>query len=173
MSNINITFSPEDTIRYKSWLTSCYSKICVKRPLPKRLKIDFQDQLSLNAGQKYCRMLQGEHSAIHLTFIKLPFVIKIFVLSIFECPFYTGFTVHYFCVSLFSCFVFVWFDSLRPINNLSVKQGWVFLGWTSTKLGLMFLLKDTTQWRRWGWNPRLSVSSQALYQKVSSLAIYT
>ena len=33
-----------------------------------------------------------------------------------------------------SC-LFVWFDSLCPINNLSVKQGWVFLGWTSTKLG--------------------------------------
>ena len=31
-------------------------------------------------------------SAILLTFIKLPFVIKIFVLSIFEWPFYTGFT---------------------------------------------------------------------------------
>ena len=31
------------------------------------------------------------------------------------------------------------FDSLRPINNLSVKQGRVFLGWTSTKLGLMCL----------------------------------
>ena len=31
--------------------------------------------------------------------------------------------------------VFVWFDSLRPINKLSVKQGRVFLGWTSTKLG--------------------------------------
>ena len=29
---------------------------------------------------------------------------------------------------------FVWFDSLRHINNLSVKQGQVFLGWTSTKL---------------------------------------
>ena len=28
-----------------------------------------------------------EHSAIHLTFIKLPFVIKTFVLSIFEWPF--------------------------------------------------------------------------------------
>ena len=27
------------------------------------------------------------------TFIKLPFVIKIFVLSIFEWPFYTGFTI--------------------------------------------------------------------------------
>ena len=38
-------------------------------------------------------MLQKEHSAILLTFIKLPFVIKIFVLSIFEWPFYTGFTV--------------------------------------------------------------------------------
>ena len=34
-----------------------------------------------------------EHSAIVLTFIKLPLVIKIFVLSIFEWPFYTGFTV--------------------------------------------------------------------------------
>ena len=30
--------------------------------------------------------LQGEHSAIFSTFIKLPFVIKIFVLSIFEWP---------------------------------------------------------------------------------------
>ena len=70
-----------------------YSKTCVKRPLSKRLKIGFQDQLSLISGQKYCRMLQGEYSAILLTFIKLPFVIKIFVLSIFEWPFYTGFTV--------------------------------------------------------------------------------
>ena len=39
-------------------------------------------------------MLQGEHSAILSTFIKLPFVIQIFVLSIFELPFYTGFTVN-------------------------------------------------------------------------------
>ena len=46
-----------------------------------------------NAGQKYCRMLQGEHSAILLTFIKLSFVIKIFVLSIFEWRLKTGFTV--------------------------------------------------------------------------------
>ena len=73
----------------------------------KRPKIGFQDQLSLNAGQKYCRMLQweharrgafcntfdnagqkycriiqGEHSAILSTFIKLQFVFNIFVLSI-------------------------------------------------------------------------------------------
>ena len=61
---------------------SIYSKTCVKQPFSKRQKIGFQDQLSVNAGQKYCRMLQVEHSAILLTFIKLPFVIKIFVLSI-------------------------------------------------------------------------------------------
>ena len=29
------------------------------------------------------------------TCIKLPFVMKIFVLSIFEWPFYTGFTIYY------------------------------------------------------------------------------
>ena len=57
----------------------------------------------------------------------------------------------------------VWFDSLRPINNLSVIKGRVFLGWTSTKLGLIFLLKDTTQWRRWGSNLRpFGLESSAL-----------
>ena len=71
-----------------------YSKTCVKRLLSKRPKIGFQDQLSLNAGQKYCRMLQGEHSAILLTFIELPFVIlKSLFLFTIEWPFYTGFTV--------------------------------------------------------------------------------
>ena len=69
-----------------------YSKTYLKRPIKKKTSIGFQ-YLSLNAGQKYCRMLQGEHSAILLTFIKLPFVIKVFVLSIFEWPLKTGFTV--------------------------------------------------------------------------------
>ena len=53
----------------------------------------FQDQLSLNAGQKYCRMFQGEHLAIFLTFINLPFAIKNFMVYIIEGPSYTGFTV--------------------------------------------------------------------------------
>ena len=69
-----------------------YNKTCVKRPLSKRPKISFQDQLSLYAGQKYCRMLQ--ECSILLTFIKLPFVIKIFVVvvfSIFEWPFTQAF----------------------------------------------------------------------------------
>ena len=58
-----------------------YSKTCLKRQLKKKTKIGFQDRLSLNADQKYCRMLHGEHYAILSTFIKLPFVINIFVLS--------------------------------------------------------------------------------------------
>ena len=73
-----------------------YSKTCFKRILKKTSKIGFQDQVSLNAGQKFCRMLQWEHSAILLTFIKLPSAIKIFVLSIFEWPLKTGFTVRSF-----------------------------------------------------------------------------
>ena len=67
--------------------------IDVKRTLSKRLKTRFQDQLSPNAGQKYCRMLQGEHSSILWTFIKLTFVIKILDLSFFEHPLKTDFTI--------------------------------------------------------------------------------
>ena len=59
--------------------------------------------------------------------------------------------------------VFFYLILLLPINNLSVIKGWVFLGWTSTQLGLMFLLKDTTQWCWWGSNPRpLSLKSSTL-----------
>ena len=69
------------------------SKTCLKQPLRKNTKIGFQYRLLLNSGQKYCRMLHGEHSAILSTFIKLPFSIKIFVLSIFKWLLKTGFTV--------------------------------------------------------------------------------
>ena len=55
-----------------------------KSAILKKTKNCFLDQFSLNAGQKYCRMLPLEHSTILLTFIKLPFVIKMFVLSIFQ-----------------------------------------------------------------------------------------
>ena len=78
-----------------------YSKTCVKWPLSKRPKIGFQDQLALNACQKYFRMLQGEHFAILSTFIKLPFVIKIFVLSFFEWPGITVLT--FFRVFMLAC----------------------------------------------------------------------
>ena len=168
-----------------NWLLSVYSKSCVKRPLSKRPQIGFQYQLMLNVGHKYCRMLQGEHSAILLTFMKHLFVIKIFVLSNFEWLFYSGFTVHIFIsnwtalldwirgrekimsesvcsdlglTSWRLCCLFVLFNSLRPINNLSVKQGRVFLGWTITKLGLMCLAQGhnaVTQVRLEPMTPRL------------------
>ena len=71
-------------------------------------------------GQKFCRMLQGEHSAILSTFIKLPFVIKTFILSIFEWPFNTGFTVDKNKMALLqegtvSRFGSVTFSIIRPV----------------------------------------------------------
>ena len=79
--------------------TMYYSKTCLKRPLEKKSKIGFQNQLLLNAGQKYCRMLQREHSAILSTFVKLKNFIKIFVSSIFQWPLKTGFTIYLMCVA--------------------------------------------------------------------------
>ena len=49
-------------------------------------------------------MLHGKHSAILLTFIKIPFVIKIFILSIFEWPFYTCFAVYNFCLLMYTMY---------------------------------------------------------------------
>ena len=64
-------------------------------------------------------------------------------------------------IANFVCFV--WFDYLRPINNLSVVKGPVFLDWTSTKLGLIICsriqLSDAGETRTCG----PSVSSRALY----------
>ena len=83
MSRINLRSAELNLIMKKVLYLKAWdfrnSKTCVKQPLKKRPKIDFQDRLSLNAGQKYCRMLQEEHSAILLTVIKLPFVIKILI----------------------------------------------------------------------------------------------
>ena len=92
-----------------------YGKTCLKRPLKNWTKIGLQDRLSFNAAQKYCRMLQGEHSAILSTFIKLPFVVKIFVLSIFEWPLKTGF----YCIFIHSIYIFIY---VRPAKVFNVDQ---------------------------------------------------
>ena len=93
LKNKNIIFKirRSKVTDYAALSQALYSKICLNWPLAKRQKIGFKDQLSLNAGQRYCRMLQWEHSAILSTSIKLPFDIKIFVL--FEWQLKTGFTV--------------------------------------------------------------------------------
>ena len=59
----------------------------------RRPNIGFQTQLWLNAGQKVLQ--NAPTGAFCNTFVlhELPFVIKIFVLSIFEWPLKAGFTV--------------------------------------------------------------------------------
>ena len=57
------------------------------------LEIMFYGSAHMSAYSKTCRKWQREHSAILSTFIKLPFVIKTFVLSIFVWPLKTCFTV--------------------------------------------------------------------------------
>ena len=51
------------------------------------------------------------------------------------CGFYFRENITLVKISESTVIVFVLFDSLRPINDLSVKQGLVFLGLTSIKLG--------------------------------------
>ena len=68
-------------------------------------------------------------------------------------------------------FCFVWFDSLPPINDLSVIKGRVFLDWTSSKLGLMFLCKDTKQSRQWVSN-LLSQVKHSTTEPLCSRVIY-
>ena len=46
------------------------NETCVKRPLKNRQNKDLYYQLSLNEGQKHCRMLPLEHSAIRLTSVE-------------------------------------------------------------------------------------------------------
>ena len=79
----------KQNIHVKTRYTHAYSKTCVNGHSQKDQKLVFKTNYHL-------MQVQGEHSAILSTFIKLPFVIKTFVLSIFEWPFITGFTVHNF-----------------------------------------------------------------------------
>ena len=69
-----------------------FSKICLKRPLKKEhQKLVFNTDYNLMQVKSIAECSKGEHSAIYSTFIKLPFPIKTFVLSIFKWPFKIGF----------------------------------------------------------------------------------
>ena len=70
-----------------------YSKTCLKRPLKKKTKIVFQDRLSFNAGQKYCRMLQESILQYFRPSLSYHLSLRPF-LSIFEWLLKTGFTVY-------------------------------------------------------------------------------
>ena len=67
-----------------------YSKSCVITATLKNTKSWFSRPIIPDCKSK---VLQNEHFAVLLTFIKLPLVINIFVVSISEWLFYTGFTV--------------------------------------------------------------------------------
>ena len=74
----------------------CISRGCTVKPVlsghSKR-----RPKLVFNADYRFMQVksiAEGEHSAILSTFIKLPFAIKTFVLSCFEWPLKTGFTVY-------------------------------------------------------------------------------
>ena len=72
-----------------------YSKTCETATLKKTTKWCSLFKTNYRLMQvKSVAECPKEHSAILSTFIKLPFDIQIFVLSNFEQPFYTGFTVH-------------------------------------------------------------------------------
>ena len=88
---------------FKSFIVGCffkkyplaifwqYSKTCLNGKSQKDRKL-FSTNYRLMQVANFARCSMGS-SAIVLTSIKLQFVIKIFVLSIFEWPFYTGFIV--------------------------------------------------------------------------------
>ena len=57
-------------------------------------KLVFKADYYLMQVKSIAECPRGEHSAILLTFIKLPFTIKTFVLSILKWPLKTGFTLY-------------------------------------------------------------------------------
>ena len=70
-----------------------YTKACVKQPLSKDQKLVFKINYRLMQVKSIAECSKWSILQ-YLTFIKLPFVIKIFVLCIFEWLFYTCFTVY-------------------------------------------------------------------------------
>ena len=73
---------------------SMYSKTSVKQPLSKRVKIGFQDQLSLNEGQS---IAEGSKRSIPQYFqpsLNYHLSLRSLFCLFFEWLFYTGFTEH-------------------------------------------------------------------------------
>ena len=83
----------------------------------------YADSLVRSAGKEYANFRASE-------FQGLPFGPN-YKKNYSTCNFFAHKKLINFPLNTHAYFVFVWFDSLPPI----VKQGRVFLGWTSTKLG--------------------------------------
>ena len=89
------SFSLLDTSSWPlKWGFYAYSKTCLKRTLKLNIeKLVFNTDYCLMQVKSIAECSKGEHSAILSTFIKLPFSIKTFVMSLFKWPLKTGFTV--------------------------------------------------------------------------------
>ena len=74
--------------------------------------------------------------------------------------------------SMYIVYLFVWFDCLRPINNLSDIRDRSSCVEPVLSYDYCVLLKDTTQWHWWGSNRGSLVSSQALYHWATALPVH-
>ena len=138
---------------------SCTVKPVLSGHSKRRPKIGFQDGSSLNSDQKYCRML--------LTFIKLPFVIKIFVLSIFEWPQIRQVLLY----NTLSQYLAHQFDFVLmfyiPFNNFSVMLGRFHVFLTRLKAS-----SSRTQYGSESRTSNPSILSLTLYQLSHSVTSY-
>ena len=105
-----------DDNRINAYQVMTYSKTCVNSHSQKDRKLVFKTNYHLIKVKSIAECSKG-HSATFLTFIKLPFVTKIYVLSIFEWPFYAGFTV----TCLICTFVVVRVV-IKPLIEQSLKE---------------------------------------------------
>ena len=91
--------SYQEILNQKQPLIGEYSKTCLKWPLKRKpIYIGFKTDnrlMQVKSTAESVRMLPLEHSAVLLTCFKLPHGFQTFVLSIFEWPLKTGFTVFY------------------------------------------------------------------------------
>ena len=81
---------------YLNTFQCIWPQVCLSGHSKRRPKLGFKTEYCLLQVKSIAECSpseysKGDHSAILLTFIKLPFVIKSFVLSIFEWPLKTGF----------------------------------------------------------------------------------
>ena len=87
-------------VKYKISNVKQYSKTCLKQPLKRRPKIGFQDRLSLNAGQKFCRMLQESILQYFRPALSYNRTLRHLFFPIFEWPLTSGLTVYFFLLDL-------------------------------------------------------------------------
>ena len=105
----------------------------------------FKTDYRLMQAKRIAECSKWEHSAILLTFIKLPIAIKTLVLSIFELPFYTGF--HVYTVYLNTRFALTFEGNCRTgtysLHLLYKHDKWRFV-FNKTIFNILFHLETKT-----------------------------